>query len=320
MAAKSQISPETSSFKFAVLLAAYNGKHWLEDQITSILNQRNVAVDLFISVDPSVDETQRWCEELARQDSRVNLLPDVGVFGGAAKNFFRLLRDVDIFDYDYVSFSDQDDVWFENKLWTAHEAICTRNVQAYSANVIAVWPNGREILLPKAQPQKKWDFLFEAAGPGCTYVFDNTLACAIKRTVITQWDLVQNVYLHDWFFYAFARSNGYKWYIDPTPSMRYRQHETNQVGINSGLCALFKRWSKVARGYGLEQSRLIGSIVGLYDNPFYQSWSKLDFWGIFRLAFRAYECRRRRRDQVYFFFTCLILSIKFGLSSSKQSS
>ena len=81
----------------------------------------------------------------------------------------------------------------------------------------------------KAQPQADWDFLFEAAGPGCTYVFTRDLVIALKASILTNWNEVQNVSLHDWYCYAFARSQGFKWFIDPRPSMNYRQHERNQV-------------------------------------------------------------------------------------------
>jgi len=297
---------------FAVLLAAYSGIDWIEAQINSILSQRDVDLQLFISIDPSTDGTREWCEHLAGNDSRVSLLPDVGVFGGAAKNFFRLLKDVDFGLFDYVSFSDQDDIWFEDKLLTAHKKIVENCADAYSGNVIAFWPNGHELLICKSQPQREWDFLFESAGPGCTFVLKNKLATSIKEVLLDNWKDAQGVYLHDWFFYAFARANGFKWYIDAEPKMHYCQHANNQVGINTGVSALIKRLNKVVNGYGLEQSRLIGSLVGLGSTSFFKSWSGLHRTDKIRLAFKATKCRRRRRDQIYFFLACILLSLKSG--------
>ena len=43
--------------KVCVLLASYNGASWIEDQIQSILNQKDVKLDLFISDDCSTDST-----------------------------------------------------------------------------------------------------------------------------------------------------------------------------------------------------------------------------------------------------------------------
>jgi len=43
--------------KICVLLAAYNGEKWIEKQISTILNQKKVKIDLFISDDGSDDDT-----------------------------------------------------------------------------------------------------------------------------------------------------------------------------------------------------------------------------------------------------------------------
>ncbi|MDE1554882.1 MULTISPECIES: glycosyltransferase [Comamonas] len=43
--------------KIAVLLAAYNGEKYIEQQIASILSQECVHVDIFISLDKSTDKT-----------------------------------------------------------------------------------------------------------------------------------------------------------------------------------------------------------------------------------------------------------------------
>jgi rhamnosyltransferase len=301
---------ESSVSGFAVLLAAYNGIEWIGEQVESILNQTDVEVRLFISVDPSRDGTRDWCESLAARDRRVRVLPDTGRLGSAARNFFRLLRDVDLSEFDYVSLADQDDVWHPDKLATAQREIVARRVDGYSGNVVAYWRDGREVLIDKSQEQRDWDFLFEAAGPGCTYVLTNELATRVKSVVINSWNSMQNVYLHDWFVYAFARANGYRWYIDPTPKMKYRQHDDNQVGINSGIRAYVKRVRTIANGLGLEQARLIASLVGLDGNEFVQSWQKLGRREILRLAGRCRDCRRRPRDQLLFFLVCLFLSMR----------
>ena len=37
--------------RVAILLAAFNGIDWIEEQINSILNQEDVNIEIFISVD-----------------------------------------------------------------------------------------------------------------------------------------------------------------------------------------------------------------------------------------------------------------------------
>ena len=52
--------------KIAVLLAAYNGKSWIQDQINSILKQNNVQVDIFVSIDFSSDGTYDFLMDLQK--------------------------------------------------------------------------------------------------------------------------------------------------------------------------------------------------------------------------------------------------------------
>jgi rhamnosyltransferase len=105
---------------FAVFLAAYNGKAYISEQIETILSQKNVSLQIFISVDRSNDGTENFLANWALYEPRLTLLPFGRHFGGAGPNFFRLLRDVDFSGFDYLSFSDQDDLWHPEKLWRAH--------------------------------------------------------------------------------------------------------------------------------------------------------------------------------------------------------
>jgi rhamnosyltransferase len=290
-----------------VLLATYNGKPWLKEQLDSILQQRQVDIRVAVSDDMSSDGTWDWLQETSEKDDRISLLPQIGKFGGAARNFFRLLRDVDFSKCDYVSFADQDDIWLPEKLIHAHELIQDQRADGYSSNVLAFWPDGRKMLVNKAQPQKTWDYLFEAAGPGCTYVIKSELAIAIQALLIKRWGEAQKVGLHDWFAYAFARANGYKWVIDKRPGMLYRQHETNQVGVNSGRRAFLNRLQTVTSGWAFNQAVLITKLVGLEQDAFVKRWIKGGRIGLLSLALHSGQCRRRLRDRAFFLLSCLLL-------------
>jgi rhamnosyltransferase len=290
--------------KIAVLLAAYNGMQWIEEQLTSILDQAAVDVTIHISIDPSNDGTEAWCAKFAAAHSNIVILPPVGKFGGAARNFFRLIRDVDCCAYDFIAFADQDDLWNADKLQRAVVAIQSRQVDAYSSNVTAFWPDGRTHLLDKAQPQVAWDFLFEAAGPGCTYVFSRDLVDSLKMSMLANWQQLQTVSLHDWYCYAFARSHGYRWYIDPLPSMSYRQHENNQVGANKGLSPLIARYKTIHEGWWFKQVQIIACLVGQDSNPFVKTWLRLRRRELVKLSVNSLQCRRRGRDKLFFFCIC----------------
>ncbi|ABA75792.1 MULTISPECIES: glycosyltransferase [Pseudomonas] len=295
--------------KVAVLLAAYNGMQWIEEQLCSILSQTGVDVTIHISVDPSNDGTESWCASFAARHSNVVLLPPAGRFGGASRNFFRLMRDVELGAYDYVAFADQDDIWRLDKLERACRLLRQQSADAYSSNVSAFWPDGRTHLLDKAQAQVEWDYLFEAAGPGCTYVFTRSLAGAIKASMVANWQALQEVSLHDWYCYAFARSHRYSWVIDPESTLQYRQHERNQVGANTGLGSLVVRYKKIHNGWWFSQARLIALLVGKEQDPFVRGWQDLRRWQLLKLSLSACRCRRRGRDKLFFFFVCWLTAL-----------
>jgi len=270
--------------KVAVLLAAYNGMQWIDEQVDSILNQQGVAVTLFFSVDLSTDGTDQWVKNLAKKHSNVVMLPYGERFGGAGPNFFRLIKDVDFSGFDAVSFADQDDIWFSDKLSRACTLLQNGQCDVYSSNVTAFWPDGKQVLIDKAQPQKQFDHFFEAAGPGCTYVFNAASATAFKRFVIGLGERIQNVSLHDWLAYAFCRHNAFRWYIDPAPSMLYRQHANNQVGTNAGFTAYKKRIELVTKHWYRNQVNLVLSLVAPEQLKDFN-----------RYVFRIYNFRAMRR-------------------------
>ncbi|QWD73282.1 glycosyltransferase [Polynucleobacter sp. UB-Raua-W9] len=293
----------------AVLLAAFNGSLWLKEQIDSILLQQDIDITLYISVDKSSDGTEALVDRMSSDDKRIQALPHGEYFGGAGANFFRLLKSIDLAQYDFVALSDQDDIWSLNKVTNAVAALKANHAEGYSSNITALWPNGKNLLINKAQKQVKWDFLFEAAGPGCTYVLTKKFAIELQKFIATNWDAVNRISLHDWLIYAYARANGYRWFIDPYSSLLYRQHANNQVGANVGLSAFLVRAKKVLNGWGLNQSLLIANAVGLGTSPFVSSWSKGNRLGYLSLTSHFWQCRRRLKDKFLFLMACISLAL-----------
>ncbi|MCK5666577.1 MAG: glycosyltransferase family 2 protein, partial [Thiotrichaceae bacterium] len=78
--------------RVAILLAAYNGMAFIALQLQSILHQQGVDLRIFISVDLSTDDTYNWCCHFANNQPKVTVLPYGERFGGAAVNFYRLIK------------------------------------------------------------------------------------------------------------------------------------------------------------------------------------------------------------------------------------
>jgi rhamnosyltransferase len=299
--------------KIAICLAAFNGTCWLTEQLDTIIAQTGVAVTVFVSVDASTDGTEDFVNAYAQADSRIVVLPHSRYFGGASKNFFRLLVEIDLTGFDYISFADQDDIWERDKLIRHVELMQKNNVDGVSSNVIAFWPDGRNKLIDKSQPQRKLDFLFESAGPGCTYLMTPWLISEVKKSLVDPSSVANQVALHDWLIYAVCRASGRRWLIDPTPSMQYRQHSKNVLGANIGLKAKVARLKKISNGwYRQEVLKILEVSCSLSSNPQLQdlknNMTKLDLRSRFNLLRVVPQIRRRFYDRIF-----LALIIIFGL-------
>lgn len=291
-----------------VLLATYNGVNYIGEQLNSILFQRGVCVDIYISDDFSTDGTYELLNNKYGGMSNVHILDRTERYGQAGKNFFSLVERVDITKYDYVAFADQDDIWCKDKLIDSIESMNSMRCSGVSSCVTAFWKDGRRLFVDKAARQRKLDFLFESAGPGCTFVLSAELVFAFKTKLIENKKKFAIVYYHDWSIYAFSRANGFKWHIMPKSTMSYRQHESNETGVNRGIKPALARLKKVFLGWYFEQIVFLSNAVG--------SRSVLDELFSSRLPFfiaqlnNVFELRRRRVDSVFVF---LYLSI-FGRS------
>lgn len=309
------LPPNNGLPRVAVLMAACNGMQWLDEQVASIFRQDGVTLKLFIGVDSSTDGTEAFCRQLAADDDRVVMLPGVGP-GSPAGNFFRLMLAVPADDYDFVALADQDDIWLPDKLASAILHIRQHGAAGYSSSFTAFWPDGRQVLMRKDHPQRRWDFLFESPGPGCSFVLTPSLHRAIQENLSILDYAPASLIYHDVYIYAFARANGHPWVIDPHCRLLYRQHPDNAMGVNRGWRALWFRLQMILSGHGLEQSLRMADAVGVGQSTFVRGWRRLDRAGIGFLLRHAWQCRRKPLHRLFFGLVMMTLWLRHGLVDS----
>lgn len=229
----------------AVLMAVKDGLAYLPQQLESIFNQQQCHVTLLVSDDCSTDGSCEYIQKCSAERHNLKLLPYGLVHGSAAKNFYRLITEAEFAGFDYIAFADQDDIWQPDKLIRHIHLAQVHHADGVSSNVIAFWTNGLERLLDKAQPQRKFDYLFESAGPGCTFLMTPWLISKLRDQLLNDASPAKDVVFHDWLTYAVCRAHGHHWYIDAQPSIHYRQHQNNLIGANVGLGAKWQRLNKL---------------------------------------------------------------------------
>ncbi|SQH77482.1 dTDP-rhamnosyl transferase RfbG [Shewanella benthica] len=287
--------------KVCILLAAYNGEKYISQQFDSILNQKDVDVDIYVSVDRSEDETLNLVKEYQSTFKNIYLLPYGERFGGAGKNFYRLILDVNFSKYSYVALSDQDDIWLDDKISCAIDEILTNKVSGLSSAVTAFWAGGHQKKIDKSAKQTSHDHFFESPGPGCSFVLSKDLAIAFK-TFLNEHDTLDIDY-HDWLIYAFSRANNFEWYISRKSKMMYRQHENNQIGANSGFFSILRRLKMIRSGwYRCEIIKII-SILNLNDN-ISKYIIKRTYLSNLKLIFKVTRLRRKSSEQ--FLLACFL--------------
>ena len=294
--------------KSLVLLAAYNGEQFISQQLQTVLNQTNKPYKILINIDQSDDKTESIVQGFAKKNPEIQILNLNKRFGSAAANFINLIIYADLTDINYIALADQDDIWKEDKLEKAIQKL-EQGFDGYSSNVQAFWEDGQKKIIKKNQPQQKFDHLFESAGPGCTFVLTKELALKFQQFLKNgRFNQLDNY--HDWLIYAYARTQCFKWHIDSYPGVDYRQHSANVFGANVGNRAFISRVCRVLSGEGVDFAfRLIKELK--VPGPFIKSLLPVTRMNLLRLAFYAKHCRRRTRDQVYFFFACILLAIIF---------
>jgi rhamnosyltransferase len=242
-----------------VLLASYDGAEWIGQQLESILAQSGVQVRVAVRDDASSDGTR---QEIGRFATDVRVAPTFAArrSGSAAKNFLALIAESSAAGFDFVGFSDQDDIWSSDKLARACRALQQCGAVGYSAATTARWPDGRTAVLRQAASVTRSDFLFEGAGQGCTFVLRADFYARVREFLASHRDLMGDLHYHDWLIYALARSWGESWAFDSTSSTLYRQHAYNDTGARSSTAGIRKRLSLIRSGWYARQLASIATI------------------------------------------------------------
>ena len=107
--------------KVAVMMASYNGEKYIGCQIDSILNQTYDNIELYVRDDGSTDGTRDILADYAAKYANVHVI--LGEKNLGYPGCFYALTDRTDIEADYYAFSDQDDMWYEDKIARAVEVL-----------------------------------------------------------------------------------------------------------------------------------------------------------------------------------------------------
>lgn len=219
--------------KVAVLMSTYNGEKYIAEQIESILNQKgDFLIDIYVRDDGSKDNTTNILNYYKYKKEK-KLTWYTGKNLKPAKSFYDLL--LHCTGYDYYAFSDQDDFWKEDKIQNgiSHLTRLDEIPALYCSNAELVDDKlkslGRNVY--KSAPKTDFETVVCAGGLlGCTMILNAKLVDMIIKV-----KEYPEMVLHDFYVAALCVSIGGKIIYDANPTMKYRQHENNVVGVSYGI-------------------------------------------------------------------------------------
>ena len=250
-----------SNTPIAILMATYNGEHFLQEQIESILDQSYTDWSLFIHDDGSSDGTNAIIDDyVVRYPEKIFRVSGASC-GCARDNFFFLMREVEA---DFYMFCDQDDVWMPEKVRKTYISMqdidCGSN-PALVFTELSVVDENRTVIAESMSDYQNLNcrdlslnrLLIQNAVTGCTMMVNRAL-----RDMMLKYNHIENIKMHDWWGGIIAAAFGEILFIDE-PTIWYRQHEDNSVGAqndNSLNYQLDRVKNKESMRYSLELTRL----------------------------------------------------------------
>ena len=211
-----------------VLLSTYNGESFIREQLDSLINQKDVELKILIRDDGSKDNTLKVIDEYISKYNNIQF--DKGSNLGPAKSFLKLLKIAP--DSDYYAFSDQDDVWLDNKLSKAIEKI----KETEESSIPVLYHSCLTLTDSKLNPISTADCVkLKGKNSRFTTLVDNTVTgCSVvinkplKELLVNH--LPNEVTMHDAWCNIVASFFGRVVY-DNDSYILYRQHEKNTIGM-----------------------------------------------------------------------------------------
>jgi glycosyltransferase involved in cell wall biosynthesis len=204
----------------AVLLAVYEPGDALIEQLKSISQQVGVNIVLYIGDDGSSSDVKMKYKDYLPESCHYFSYDRIG----PGQNFMNLLSNTH--DEDYFAFSDQDDIWLEDKLLKHLSILSLENGVIAGTHSNSAVLRGKKVSLKKSRCNEHHlsQLLAENCVQGCTLVINQKardLICSVKN---------QSVIWHDWWIGLVLSSVGKLIYVPGTDTL-YRIHQENVIGL-----------------------------------------------------------------------------------------
>ncbi|QXG50211.1 glycosyltransferase family 2 protein [Pseudomonas viridiflava] len=228
-------------------MCTYNGATYLREQLDSFQRQTITNWTLYVSDDASSDNTLEILAEYQIRWGSDKLLIFNGPCQGFAENFVSLLQREEVRG-EFFSFSDQDDIWFSDKLERALsklKGVVVDMPSMYCSRTRLTDADGRVIgCSPLFERPPAFENALVQSIAGANTMVINRAA----RALLLQLPKDVSVVAHDWLTYLLITGSGGTVIYDADPCLDYRQHDGNVIGANASLMDQLSRFRGMLSG------------------------------------------------------------------------
>lgn len=245
--------------KVTVLMSTYNGENYLIEQINSVLNQKDVEIQLIVRDDGSGDDTISILEEYEKL-GKLTLIK--GNNHGYIKSFMELIKNCG--NSEYYALCDQDDVWDEDKLCRSLFFLSQNSLipSLYCSNARLVDVNLQFIKNENKSPIVSLESaMIKNFATGCTVIYNKKLREYINLAN-------DDIYIssHDSWLCRVCLAVGGNVFFDSESHINYRQHGKNCVGAPSTKIDLIRsRFLKLVNNREHSRRKTADNLIKYYD-------------------------------------------------------
>ena len=257
-------------------MSTYNGEKYVEEQIESIIHQKEVNVHILIRDDGSQDNTVKRIQKI-KQRYFNNIDFYQGNNLGYKKSFIDLIHKTPT-SFKYYAFADQDDYWLSTKLKIAIDKLESED------SLYKLYASTVTICNEKLTPLYKKDISDYLPGfastmtrvrlAGCTMVFNKPTLEIYKKIDFSK-GYVKNLPSHDGFLMELVTAIGGQVAIDRNSYIYHRRLNNSVTGGGNGLKKRIKNeYQRIFKDK--YESSTVAQILK-YQIPAYIDESNIDF-------------------------------------------
>ena len=215
--------------------------------------------------DGSFDNTSKTLDIYKLKYSNIKIFKNKKNSNSSSLSFYKLILLSNLNNYDYVTFADQDDIFCKDKFYKQILSIESgKNYLGCSTSVKTFGGSNR--VLSQSSNVNKYDFLFEGAGQGCTFLLKSKFMLEVKKFIKHNYNLVCSFYFHDWLIYLLCRSFGGNWHFIEEPYLNYRIHNSNNVGDKYSLRGSIFRAKRLLNSWYFNQFIIANKLANIANN------------------------------------------------------